>query len=751
MNGPDRLDLIRRDLAVFADPATPVQVTERGAEWHQRRRPVRVTFVRAAGTDLPDIQVGDRTYGYTEFFASEHMADLRALADYTATTIEVPKPYVQATARQTDPEEDAPSDALIRGLCRDRLPYLRTQVVFLRAPAGAGKTALLRHLAVEQAVAFREGRETFLYLYVDAQGRALSRLDEAIAAVLNDLRSSFTYHAVPALTRLGLLVPIIDGFDELLGVGGYQEAFSSLAAFLTRLEGQGALVASARASFYALSDLSRAASAVPASRANTVNYEISPIELLPWDDNALRSYLELTGEFTQLGTKTPAEGLQSLTERVGAAGAELLRTPFFTAAVLQLLSAGKAIPEGSRVLQALVDLFVEREVEKLRDKHGIPILSAQQHMRLLEMVADEMWWQGARELDPDTLTTIGELACDEFGISVESARALLGRLAAHALLSVQGSTRKLLFQHEYFYAYFLGRRLAMVLTRRERPGEFLGRAPFSPVVATETVNLLDGSAEQLRPLLAALAELHGTSMLTRDIVRSNLGLLYAALIREYSAALGGMSAVDAYFEAPNFGHTVLEGVTFEKCELRRPDFRSATWRNVRLVESQLMEPVVDERTTLGLVDVRIPDDVQGVAVVAKTGEELTFAPADVSRILQRLGATLRVEPTPVEVEPSETSVRHTAVLRRFLRMASRMFSYSDDDLDNKGLSKSKEWRTLEQLLQRHNLVEDLHIARRGPTGTMHRLRLPVAEIERAEGRPNDPTEVAALWRDIGAM
>ncbi|WP_419949479.1 hypothetical protein [Candidatus Palauibacter sp.] len=34
-------------------------------------------------------------------------------------------------------------------------------------------------------------------------------------------------------------MPVIDGFDELLGSGGYDEAFSSLAAFISRLEGNG--------------------------------------------------------------------------------------------------------------------------------------------------------------------------------------------------------------------------------------------------------------------------------------------------------------------------------------------------------------------------------------------------------------------------------------------------------------------------------------------------------------------------------
>ena len=36
-----------------------------------------------------------------------------------------------------------------------------------------------------------------------------------MARDLQDLRSRFYYNAVPSLVRNGLLVPVIDGFDEL--------------------------------------------------------------------------------------------------------------------------------------------------------------------------------------------------------------------------------------------------------------------------------------------------------------------------------------------------------------------------------------------------------------------------------------------------------------------------------------------------------------------------------------------------------
>ena len=101
-----------------------------------------------------------------------------------------------------------------------------------------------------QARLYRRRKTDYLYLYVSAQARALSNLRDAFAGETQDLRAAFTRDAIGALTRRGLLVPIIDGFDEMLGAAGYGDAFSSLQQFLAELAGGGVIVVSARSSFY---------------------------------------------------------------------------------------------------------------------------------------------------------------------------------------------------------------------------------------------------------------------------------------------------------------------------------------------------------------------------------------------------------------------------------------------------------------------------------------------------------------------
>ena len=124
--------------------------------------------------------------------------------------------------------------------------------------AGSGKTRVLQELVRRQADSYLRGQTNKLFLYVNAQGRALARLNEALATELQDLRVNLTYHSVATLARVGIVIPVIDGFDELLGVSGYDDAFSSLAQFLEQMEGQGCLVASARSVYYEAEFLARA-------------------------------------------------------------------------------------------------------------------------------------------------------------------------------------------------------------------------------------------------------------------------------------------------------------------------------------------------------------------------------------------------------------------------------------------------------------------------------------------------------------
>ena len=54
-------------------------------------------------------------------------------------------------------------------------------------------------------------------------------------------------------------------------------------------------------------------------------------------------------------------------------------------------------------MKQVVDAALKREATKLRDRHGKPLLSPDQHREFCEAIAEEMWWQEKPELDTETI------------------------------------------------------------------------------------------------------------------------------------------------------------------------------------------------------------------------------------------------------------------------------------------------------------------------------------------------------------
>lgn len=234
---------IRRDLASFGDPGASVDVDGSGrsfrAAWTMRGEPREATFSLSLDQGVRVAARGARPTPYRTFVSGPDMADLRHVAQMIQSARR-PRLYVPARAKYPagpaasgSQDREGPAIEVLTGLLDEEADT--TRVIMVTGGAGAGKTCVLRELVRRQAEAYLSGRTSRLLLYVNAQGRSLARLNEALATELQDLKVGLTYHSVAVLSQLGVLVPVIDGFDELLGVSGYDDAFGSLAGFLEQL------------------------------------------------------------------------------------------------------------------------------------------------------------------------------------------------------------------------------------------------------------------------------------------------------------------------------------------------------------------------------------------------------------------------------------------------------------------------------------------------------------------------------------
>ena len=219
-----RREVLTRDLEGFADPRTDVLVDATGATiaaiWTQRGRDREAEFRLSTDGDFRWIPSEGAPQTYRQFLCSESLADFDQLADAIVRAFPPARHYVPTQA-SLDSNGAAtawrPSHELMLKRSSDALgdPSGKTQLLFLKGDAGSGKTTLLREVTRTQADLYRQGKSPFLYLYVSAQGRALSNLRDAPSGEWTICGLASPVMAIPPLVRQGLIVPVIDGFDEL--------------------------------------------------------------------------------------------------------------------------------------------------------------------------------------------------------------------------------------------------------------------------------------------------------------------------------------------------------------------------------------------------------------------------------------------------------------------------------------------------------------------------------------------------------
>ena len=309
----DRQELLT-DLAAFADPGVRIVSEVDGssiiAVWERNGTMRRATFKRSS---LPQdggwsVEMDDAHLTYRTFLSGPLMADLAGIARNTPRVIEAVEDYVASpvVAGQGVLTFDEAYELATGG-------DGRTVLLFVTANAGVGKTSLLRSVVRSRASQYSVGESGTLWLYVNAQGSSLAKLEQALAASLDDVRAQFAYHAVPTLVRSGVVVPVIDGFDELIGTtGSYDEAFSSLATFLNALNGRGVVVAAARSTYFDQEFLTRVGKSIGFTSGP---WQLQTVSLQDWGPAERATYVSRRAASREMND----EEAELLTSRVETA------------------------------------------------------------------------------------------------------------------------------------------------------------------------------------------------------------------------------------------------------------------------------------------------------------------------------------------------------------------------------------------------------------------------------------------------
>ena len=750
----DRFAEIKRDIAPFTDPGSEVVVEEGLLLWRKDGTDRTAELAQASGQDLPTVKVdGGPAMPYPAFLASRHLADLHGLAEFMLKTIPPPDPYIETRASETGedastrPFADSRNASELVATLAETPPYGSTRMILVQGAAGSGKTMVLKHMTLARAQEYRAGRADSLFFYIDAQGRALSRLDDAMARDLQDLRSRFSYNVVPSLVRRALLVPVIDGFDELLGSGGYDEAFSSLAAFISRLEGNGAVVASARSTFFDYNAFRD--NAEKYAQDGRLNYEVKSVDLEPWGDVEADELVGRTGQPTTV-TK-----FRRFRDTLDESNRALLRKPFYVSRIASLLAEGDTIDSHEAMLDTLVNAFLQREREKLLDKDGNPLLEVGGHRRLLVMLAEEMWWLETRRLDLETVRTIAELVMDELDVPTDSAWQVIGRMPSYGLLRNSGAgVGDLQFEHEMFHGYFLAEAFKRCIEgERGELRRFLARSVFDEAVVDQVVNLYGGDISACTDAAVKMCEVMRRG-LGDSVARKNGGRFVARVIKICGGLRTGTKLKNLYFDQEDFGQAKLTEPQFQNCHFNRTDFTGLTMVRPRFRECTIQMPRISlNGTRLMAADPRLADMVAGVEVVSngdRAGEQndRTYAPDQIRAILVRLG--MRGEEA-AKTESSYTTRQRERVrlVERFLLKMERRFYVAEEDFGRLGLAGSPEWNAVYRLLRECGMTKEERRPMSGPSRPLVRLSYPANVIRSGENMEDGRRpEVQRFWREL---
>jgi hypothetical protein len=732
--------MITRDIEGFADLGIPPTAEVSGAsilaKWVRRGEDNDALF-SLSGEGLPiwtDSPHGDRT-GYDDFLTSAGLANFRQLSHEIARTTHSIENFVPCEAELRSPSDKvmevdlSPQEFLARVGAGRRDSNAETELYFLKGAPGTGKTTLLKEATRLQAELFANGESDFLLLYVSAQGRELSNLRDAFSSELDDLGGLFGKRAIYPLCRRGLLVPVVDGFDELLGTAGYGGAFTALQELFAELEGLGALVVSARSTFYELEFVGR----LDSSQSQN-DVAITTLDLQPWSDERLRQYLSGTAN------GLTADEIGAAFNEVGDTDRSLLSRPFFAHRFPAYLRQPDRA-RGLTLLGFLIDQYVERESGKITDSNSDPIMDVDGHYRLLEFAAEEMWESEKRKLTLSELETIAALVGEERSLSEASIEQLQAKLTSYAGFGAT-SSREFQFEHEVYFDHFLGSRLARYLGSGQFPeAEALMGLGLLPLDSLRTAV----ESSQVVELPESLISVDPSA--TTSNAKRNRGSIVIAF-GQVHGRVEDLELRNLEFYGLSFGSAAYRGVTFTNCIFSMCDLSGTEFDGCATDGSEFHGLKIDEASRL---DVRgLLGGVSVTSLVTPTAE--LYDPRFIQVAIEKSGGPTRSE---VEAEQREKLSSHAGelvVLMDRLVVAFRRTTLLFDDHDRakhhqRRLVESSNWPELRNLLEQTGCISvDKKFAMKGPRCDVVRLNVPADQLIQGRSDRAAQGSVAAFWR-----
>ncbi len=574
---------------------------------------------------------------------------------------------------------------------------LSTNVIYLTAHAGEGKTTLINELAVTQARRFIEKKKSYLVLPIQLGGRTFMRLDDIISGIImNKYRfRHFYYDGFIEMVKMGLIVPALDGFEEMFIVDSTGETISSLGCLLSKLDSQGQIIIAARKAFFEYYDFEYQAFLLDTIKEQQISF--NRLQINRWSKEHFLSFLEKN-------KITKKEGIyNSLSEKLGADHPMLTRAMLVKQIVYLAKNnmgnwdsfCAKIIKdETTSWINEFVKIILERETqEKWLERTGQvarPLISIEKHHELLSDIALEMYNNNKNTLTRELLDFTVNLFCERNHLHPNISTQISSRINDHPLLikvknSSKGVDQIYSFDHEEFLYFFMGEALArLIINEGETEIRLLFRKNSLPKsILSSCLDYLKHNGSNYEKYYEFIEKVSNTETNISFARENSLklllnfiqkGKLTDKIFNNYLPHNEAFS--DIQLSHIRFINCFFTTATFEKCSLINCQFVNCNFDTINLKKDVMIKLTTFIDSKYHCINQMIEGEIIS-----------TFDPYTMKHILEEYGVILEEDQKYINVKSRKSDMNNLEIVAKAFRLFSRS-TYIHEEIFKLKLGKS---------------------------------------------------------------
>lgn len=452
----------------------------------------------------------------------------------------------------------------------DKSSTWNRNILYLTSDAGEGKTTVINHLAILQAKRYKQGESFWLLLPIDLGGRSFMKFDDIIIArLINKYRFIYLYwNSFIQLVNLGYIVPAFDGYEEMFIQESPDDAITALGNFISNLIPPAKVLISARKTYFDEKNLAMQARLYDSLDSD--EWSFLQVTICRW------SRLQFEEYCTKRGFHDSVEIYDAILTKLGNPDHPLLTRAYLVKCLLDLADNSLNLIENviptidkktDTFFSEFIDKIIQREVSaKWRDRSdevtGNPILSLEEHHKLLSIIAEEMWISSTNFVSSDIIELCADTLSEDLHKTPLIAQQIRERTKQHAMLIKTGKNR-FSFDHDEFRDYFLGISISEYFQTKKV--DQIRNILYRGILPSTTITTLISEVKSGMQTLVIVNILNEiiNSEYNLSSAKDNCGLLLLSILdNEY---IGDFTIKKVTFLTGSLSNKTLKNVIFEEC------------------------------------------------------------------------------------------------------------------------------------------------------------------------------------------